>query len=221
MMDSNISDSMAKSIFNNEIIQNMTDETFDKVIDMIGFTVPEILRDIPVFKYVVSLYSLSGDIIKCMEVKRQLRFLRELSKCSVNQKELNKRRIAYQNKEKWVYREIEQLCLFISRSNDVNKSQIQAYLYISLVNKDIEYKDFVEYLQIVDMMFMEDVKELIDIFEQGKNHKYDYARCFRLQALGMLTGGITVYCGESRVDKFYLTDMGKGLCNMIINNRNN
>ena len=151
MMDSNISDSMAKSIFNNEIIQNMTDETFDKILDGIGFTVPDILRDIPVFKYVVSLYSLSSDIIKCMEVKRQLRFLRELSKCSVNQKELNKRRIAYQNKEKWVYREIEQLCLFISRSNDVNKSQIQAYLYISLVNKDIEYKDFVEYLQVVDM----------------------------------------------------------------------
>lgn len=34
----------------------------------------------------------------------------------------------------------------------------------------------------------------------------------------MLTGGITVYCGESQVDKFYLTDMGKGLCNMIIDN---
>lgn len=89
------------------------------------------------------------------------------------------------------------------------------------MNKDIEYKDFVEYLQIVDMMFIEDVKELIDIFEQGKNHKYDYARCFRLQALGMLTGGITVYCGESRVDKFYLTNMGRDLCNIIINNRNN
>lgn len=220
MPDSNISDSMAESIFNNEIIQNMTDETFDKILDVIGFTVPNILRDIPVFKYVVSLYSLSSDIIKCMEVKRQLRFLRELSKCRVNQEELNKRRIAYQNNEKWVYREIEQICLFISRSNDVNKSQIQAYLYISLVNKDIEYNDFVEYLQIVDMMLIEDVKELIDIFEQGKNHKYDYARCFRLQALGMLTGGITAYCGESRVDKFYLTDMSKGLCNMIMNKGN-
>ena len=34
MMDSNISDSMAKSIFNNEIIQNMTDETFDKILEM-------------------------------------------------------------------------------------------------------------------------------------------------------------------------------------------
>ena len=78
--------------------------------------------------------------------------------------------------------------------------------------QDIEYNDFVEYLQIVDMMLIEDIKELIDIFEQGKNHKYDYARCFRLKALGMLTGGITVYCGESQVDKFYLTDMGKGLC---------
>lgn len=133
MPDSNISDSMAESIFNNEIIQNMTDETFDKILDVIGFTVPNILRDIPVFKYVVSLYSLSSD-------------------------------------------------------------------------------------KIVDMMLIEDVKELIDIFEQGKNHKYDYARCFRLQALGMLTGGITVYCGESQVDKFYLTDMGKGLCNMIIDN---
>lgn len=74
MPDSNISDSMAESIFNNEIIQNMTDETFDKILDVIGFTVPNILRDIPVFKYVVSLYSLSSDIIKCMEVKRQLRF---------------------------------------------------------------------------------------------------------------------------------------------------
>lgn len=155
-----------------------------------------------------------------MEVKRQLRFLRELSKCSVNQKELNKRRIAYQNKEKWVYREIEQLCLFISRSNDVNKSQIQAYLYISLVNKDIEYKDFVEYLQVVDMMLIEDVKELIDIFEQGKNHEYDYARCFRLQALGLLTGGITLYPGESQVDKFYLTKVGRRLCDVVMNNRN-
>lgn len=189
MPDFNISDSMAESIFNNEIIQNMTDEAFDNILDTIGFVVPDIIRDIPIFKYTVSIYSLANDIIKRVELKKQFRFLRELSKGNINQKELNERRIAYVNKKKWVYREIEQLCLFISRSNDVNKSQIQAYLYISLVNKDIEYKDFVEYLQIVDMMFMEDVKELIDIFEQGKNHKYDYARCFRLQALGMLTGG--------------------------------
>ena len=34
-----------------------SDETFDKILDGIGFTVPDILRDIPVFKYVVSLYS--------------------------------------------------------------------------------------------------------------------------------------------------------------------
>lgn len=86
------------------------------------------------------------------------------------------------------------------------------------MNKDVEYKDFVEYLQIVDMMLIEDVKELIDIFEHGKNHEYDYARCFRLQALGMLTGRITVYCGELRVDKFYLTDMRIGLCNVIMDN---
>lgn len=189
MSDFNISDSMAESIFNNEIIQNMTDEAFDNILDTIGFVVPDIIRDIPIFKYTVSIYSLANDIIKRVELKKQFRFLRELSKGNINQKELNERRIAYVNKKKWVYREIEQLCLFISRSNDVNKSQIQAYLYISLVNKDIEYKDFVEYLQIIDMMFIEDVKELIDIFEQGKNHKYDYARCFRLQALGMLTGG--------------------------------
>ena len=52
MPDSNISDSMAESIFNNEIIQNMTDETFDKILDVIGFTVPNILRDIPVFNKV-------------------------------------------------------------------------------------------------------------------------------------------------------------------------
>ena len=193
MPDFNISDSMAESIFNNEIIQNMTDEAFDNMLDTIGFAVPDIIRDIPIFKYTVSIYSLANDIIKRVELKKQFRFLRALSKGNINQKELNKRRIAYVNKKKWVYREIEQLCLFISRSNDVNKSQIQAYLYISLVNKDIEYKDFVEYLQIIDMMFIEDVKELIDIFVQGKNHKYDYARCFRLQALGMLTGGITVY----------------------------
>ena len=53
MPDSNISDSMAESIFNNEIIQNMTDETFDKILDVIGFTVPNILRDIPVFKFII------------------------------------------------------------------------------------------------------------------------------------------------------------------------
>ena len=28
------------------------------------------------------------------------------------------------------------------------------------------------------MMLIEDVKELIDIFEQGKNHEYDYAQVF-------------------------------------------
>lgn len=71
------------------------------------------------------------------------------------------------------------------------------------------------------MMLIEDVKELIDIYAQDKKHEYDYTRCFRLQELGMMTGGITVYCGESRVDKFYLTDMGRRLCNMIMDNGNN
>ena len=88
------------------------------------------------------------------------------------------------------------------------------------MNKDIEYKDFVEYLQVVDMMLIEDVKELIDIFEQGKNHKYNYARCFRLQVLELLTGGITLYPGESKVDKFYLTEVGRRLCDFVMHNRN-
>ena len=39
MPDFNISDSMAESIFNNEIIQNMTDEAFDNILDTIGFAV--------------------------------------------------------------------------------------------------------------------------------------------------------------------------------------
>ena len=65
-----MADSMAESIFNNEIIKDMTYETFNRVFDMIGFTVLNILSDIQVFKYVISLYSLSIDIIKCIEVKK-------------------------------------------------------------------------------------------------------------------------------------------------------
>ena len=37
MPDFNISDSMAESIFNNEIIQNMTDEAFDNILDTIDY----------------------------------------------------------------------------------------------------------------------------------------------------------------------------------------
>ena len=106
--DFNISDSMAESIFNNEIIQNMTDEAFDNILDTIGFSVPDIIRDIPIFKYTVSIYSLANDIIKRVELKKQFTYaiLRsfnsfwELSKGNINQKELNERRIAYVNKKK-------------------------------------------------------------------------------------------------------------------------
>ena len=76
------------------------------------------------------------------------------------------------------------------------------------------------YLTDIEGFFAEDGNELIDIFEQGKNHEYDYARCFRLQALGLLTGGITLYPGESQVDKFYLTKVGRRLCDVVMNNRN-
>ena len=54
------------------------------------------------------------------------------------------------------------------------------------------------------IVLIEDVKELIDIYVQEKQHEYDYWRCFRLQELGMLTGEITVYY------------MGIMLCNMIM-----
>lgn len=210
-----ISKSMAESIISNELIQDISED----IIDNFSIDIPVVIRNIPIVKYTVSLYSLGSDIIKRFELKKQLLFLKILANGNVNEKELGKRKEAYHRNEKWFYKEVESVSLFISRSNDLNKSKIQAYLYISLINKKINYEHFVEYLQILDLMLVDDINELISIGSHTENKKYDSSRCFRLMSLGMLAGGITMYCGESEIDKFYLTPLARGFCNIVLENQ--
>ena len=111
------------------------------------------------------------------------------------------------------------MSLFISRSNDLNKSKIQAYLYISLLNEKISYEQFEEYLQILDLMLIDDINELMSIGSHAEDKKYDFSRCFRLMSLGMLAGGITMFCGQSEIDKFYLTPLAVSFCNIVLENK--
>ena len=195
-----------------------------------------ILKDIPVLKTFLSFGKTAKSIQAWFEWKNQLVFLNQLKRGTVDAESLKKRNEAYRKKEKWILREVESLVVHMSKYTDIEKSKIQAELYMDLINGIITQGQFAEYIDILVQLFMSDVPHLLEIyraeekagftqadwekFDDKIKTKFNISICRRLMAVGLLHQLHPMSFGFSLDDYFIMSDSGKYMCAIILRTMN-
>lgn len=89
-----------------------------------------------------------------------IKFLIEFQNSTVNQNEIDKRKDALNNKEKWIYEEIEFLILTLERTDREEKTNIISELYKEYLNGQFTRRNLEEYCSITERLFLVDILQL-------------------------------------------------------------
>lgn len=197
------------------------------VLDEVGDIAAEVIP-------VVRAFLIIGKKLKSVQAKyewkNQVVFLRHVKNSNVNGKELEKRNKAYQNKERWVFREVEALVIYLSKNTAIQKAVIQAELYIDYINGNIDEDKFMECLDITHHLFLSDIPHLIEIYDAEKSAnltddysdfhrkictKFDIVKCRRLMSNGLLIQLHPMSFAFSQDNHFIVSNSGKYYCEIL------
>lgn len=216
-----------ESIFSSELKDFSTDiseMSLDWVTSSVFQGVSDFLIDLPVVKGVIALGKTAWNIKKAVTLRNQLAYIQELQNGVYDQKRIEKRKNALENHEKWIEKEIELTVIYLDRYTNAKKAVFQAKMYGDVINEKIKFKDYEDYLAILDQLLIGDIEYFNIVFDYYNENKmdfenedfvdtiefhYDATRCRRLEFLGLLSGLITTRVGMSTVDRYKPTSIGE------------
>lgn len=211
--------SFGKTIFDSssDISIDALDACFDELADnLLSDELSQLnplIQDLPVVRYFISAGKTALAVKEYCFVKKSLRFFSQLRKGSVNKDALEKRRVALENSEKWIYREMELIVSTLDRLDQEAKAKVIAELYRAYLNGELsnnrclnEY-EFHDLCSVTERLFLLDILQIRADFETEQTRKLfekdpPEAYCVstrrydemlgRLTALGLMTASVKV-----------------------------
>lgn len=189
-----------------------------------------ILDSLPAIKIVVASVRTARRFVDRYELKKQLVFLQHLQEGTAKQEEIERRKRAYDNAEKWFYNEVERICVYLNKLADIKKAKVLAEIYVDLVNQAITNEDYQEYLDVIDRLFMCDLDVLLcqykaEISEDDRKRnredeswrpRCDRAKCNRLSSIGLLEPLHELRYGANPPSLFQITSQGRYIAEVIL-----
>jgi hypothetical protein len=154
-------DTVMKSIFSDELGSlgiDIAETGIDSLLES------EVLKNIPIVKTVGALAKVSLAIRDKHLLKKLLCFIETLNQGNANPEEMEKRKEAAHNNEKWLRKEIELITIHIDRLDELEKAQLTAAFYIEYINQKISWIQYREYLAIIERVFFQDFIQLLNIY---------------------------------------------------------
>lgn len=164
----NIIYEIEKTIFDDPL-SDLAIDYLDIGLDMILDS--EIIEAIPVVKTFVSLYKGTMSIKERFFAKKLMIFASEIYSGQVSEEEIEKRKIAIKNNEKWVKKEIENIVIFLDKFDFAYKAKLLAKLYILFLNKKVGLERYINMISIIDKWQKYDnelLKKLYNGYKEGK-----------------------------------------------------
>lgn len=223
-------DSVMKSVFLEEFTSlgiDIAETGIDSLLDS------EILKNIPLVKAVQALAKVSLAIRDKHLLKKLLIFIETLNQGDAKLEEIEKRKKAAQNNEKWLRKEIELITIHIDRLDELEKAQLTAAFYIEYINQNISWTQYREYLAIIERVFFQDFIQLLDIYDaiiqNGKVKEYieqgfaggvvtkkvSELNCDRLIAVGLVQAKRTPVLNGNILTDYNLTGLGLKLAKVL------
>lgn len=125
----------------------------------------ELLKNIPIVKTVYSITKVSLAIREKYFLKKTLTFIAALNQGNTEIQEMKKRRIATENNEKWLIKEVELLTIHLDRLDELEKAKITAALYVKYINHEISWDEYRKYLAVIERVFFQDFMQLLEIYD--------------------------------------------------------
>lgn len=180
--------SFKNSIFNdsfNDAITEIAEFGIDSILDN------EILRSIPVVRLVLASGRFAQNIHDRNLMRQTVVFIQALNSKEITDEEL----AAYYEKltdPKKQEEELGRVLVILNRTIDIQKSQCIGNLFRNYVKKRITWEKFIEFSQIVEQIFLSDIKTLVKVLEKELTETSRSSRTAisRLEGLGLINSSL-------------------------------
>ena len=153
------------------------DELADNLLSNELSILSPLIQDLPVVRYFITIGKTALAVKEYRFIKKSLRFLVQFKNGTAKEKALEKRRIALQKHEKWVYQELEQIVVALDRLDEEVKAKAIAEIYKAYLNEEFssnsrlnEY-EFHDFCCITERLFMLDILQIRADYESEKAKK--------------------------------------------------
>lgn len=125
-----------------------------------------ILKEIPIVKSIVSVLKVGKNIYDRNLLQQTITFLKELNNGSISKEKLEKYKADLNKDPKKCEEELGRVLLYLNKFIDKEKSEMLSKLYKARINQIISWDEFCEYSEILDRIYMRDIKILKMIYNK-------------------------------------------------------
>lgn len=180
------------------------------------------LKEIPIVKTFLSIGKITKNIRERNLIKNLVIFLNELNSGNIDKEKLNKHKEELRQNHKKAEKELGRVLIILDQTIDNIKSSILGKLYKAYVNQEIDWNLFVEFSEITNRLYINDLNILLLIFNNqlsdtsNRNDLYRIERLNSLGIVGLAPKAIFIGTNASRQDSYItLNQIGKIYSNII------
>ena len=215
----------------NEIVPEFNDslviDSSDIVSDYLELGIDSILdydslKEIPIIKTFIGVGKITKSIRERNLMKNLVIFINELNSGNIDKEKLKKHKEELNQNLKKAEKELGRILIILEQTIDNLKSSILGKLYKAYINQEIDWDLFVEFSEITNRLYINDLSILSLIFKNqlsDTSNRSDLYRIERLNSLGVVglaPKAIFIGTNASRQDSYItLNQIGKIYSNII------
>ena len=179
------------------------------------------LKEIPIIKTFLSVGKIAKNIRERNLIKNLVIVLNELNSGNIDKEKLNRHKEELRQDHKKAEKELGRVLIIIEQTIDNIKSSILGKLYKAYINQEIDWNLFVEFSEITNKLYVNDLSILLIYNNQlsDTSNRSDLYRIERLNSLGVVglaPKAIFIGTNASRQDSYItLNQIGKIYSNII------
>ena len=180
------------------------------------------LKEIPIIKTFLSVGKIAKNIRERNLIKNLVIFLNELNSGNIDKEKLNRHKEELRQDHKKAEKELGRVLIILEQTIDNIKSSILGKLYKAYINQEIDWNLFVEFSEITNRLYVNDLSILLLIYNNqlsDTSNRSDLYRIERLNSLGVVglaPKAIFIGANASRQDSYItLNQIGKIYSNII------
>ena len=215
----------------NEIVPEFNDslviDSSDIVSDYLELGIDSILdndslKEIPIIKTFIGVGKITTSIRERNLMKNLVIFINELNSGNIDKEKLKKHKEELNQNPKKAEKELGRILIILEQTIDNLKSSILGKLYKAYINQEIDWDLFVEFSEITNRLYINDLSILSLIFKNqlsDTSNRSDLYRIERLNSLGVVglaPKAIFIGTNASRQHSYItLNQIGKIYSNII------
>mgnify|MGYP004465530741 CR=1 FL=1 len=211
------------SEFNKSLIIDSVDVLSD-YIDLGISNALELENDIPIVKTIIGLGKIAIGIRERNLIKNLISVIKSLNSGNIDKEKLKKHQLRLKEDSKLAKKELGRVLIILDKTIDDKKAIILGKLYKAYVNTRIDWDMFIEFSEITDRMYVNDLEILRSIHDgtmKDVANKENMYRIDRLNSLGIvgIKPQIFQQANGEKEDTYIMTNyIGKKYCNIIFEN---